>query len=33
MEYKGYNVPEDLMYDKNHFWKDVQMVCNIKPKL
>ena len=20
MEYKGYNVPEDLMYDKNHFW-------------
>lgn len=20
MEYKGYNIPEDLMYDKNHFW-------------
>ncbi len=20
MEYKGYNMPEELLYDKNHFW-------------
>lgn len=24
MEYKGYNLPEDLLYEKNHYWVKVE---------